>query len=194
MSRRPRLLGRRLLPITVSVLAGLALGVGVSGLPDTEALNPIAGRPPLTVKPGALIDPSELTVPPMVRSSSTLVTSNTDTVISDAPVQADDGLTARSELVVMVANGNGTAGTATKWAGELVTLGYFNPQVGNTNPTESWVVYYASGFDQEATQLAQELSSVPGASAVVIAPIEQAPSTQPGFEGQLLVVIGTASR
>ena len=191
MSRRPRLLGRRLLPMTVSVLAGLALGVGVSGLPDTEALNPIAVRPPLTVKPGALVDPTELTVPPMVRSSSTLsptastatATSSTTSVVEAAPA---------ASLSIMVANGNGSAGIATKWAGELVTLGYSKPQVGDTSPTETWVVYYVAEFEQDATRLARELSSVPGASPVVIAPIDEAPTTQPGFEGQLLVVIGAA--
>ncbi|MFM7757235.1 MAG: hypothetical protein ACKO84_10800 [Actinomycetota bacterium] len=52
--------------MVISVLAGLLIGVGVAGLPDPEALDPLTGNPPLTVKPGVLVDPSEFTVPPLL--------------------------------------------------------------------------------------------------------------------------------
>ena len=200
MSKRPNLIRRSFLPIAISVLAGLALGVAVSGFPDREALNPLAGRPPLTVKEGALIDLSELTVPPLALPSSSPppVATSPDSSVPDSSASTSTTSLVEpdpaTELSIMVANGNGTAGTASKWAGELVTLGYLEPQVGNTNQTVSWVVYYAEGFAEDATRLAKELSSVPGAASVVIATLDKAPNTQPGFEGHLLVVIGTATR
>lgn len=191
MRRRPRLLRRRLLPATLSVLAGVAVGVVVAGLPDAEALNPIAGRPPLTVKPGALIDPSELTVPPMVLTPSSVAGSGSTSGQSTSTTSTTlaDGLLTRQELIVMVANGNRTPGSATQWATELETLGYTAPQVSNTGETTAWVVYYSAGFEEEAKRLAQEMTTTP----LQTAPLRDAPDTDPAFEGDLLVVIGTAT-
>lgn len=193
MRRRPRLLRRRLLPATLSVLAGVAIGVVVAGLPDAEALNPIAGRPPLTVKPGALIDPSELTVPPMVLSPSSVPGAGSTTgqasITTATTTTLVDELLPRNELIVMVANGNRTPGSASEWAAELEALGYAPPQVSNTGETSGWVVYFSAGFEKEARRLAQELTPTP----LLTAPLSDAPDTDPGFEGQLLVVIGTAT-
>jgi len=190
MRRRPLLLRRRLLPTTVSVLAGLAIGVGVAGLPGAEALNPIAGRPPLTVKPGVLIDPSELTVPPMVLSPNSVSGSESTNVQSATTTTLADPLLAREELIVMVANGNGTPGSAREWASELEVLGYKGPEVADTPETTEWVVYYSVGLEKEAERLAQELTSTP----LLTAPLDEAPNTSPQFEGQLLVVIGADPR
>jgi hypothetical protein len=193
MSRRPRFLGRKLLPFTVSILGGLAVGVGVSGLPDSEALNPIAGRPPITVKPGALIDPSELTVPPLVLPSSSLAPSESppeSTTTTSTPATSTtptDGLRPRTELVIMVANGNGGRGVATQRADQIQQLGYARPQLSDTAITVNWVVYYAPGFEREASRLIQDW----GISILTSAPLDQGPATRPGFEGQLLVVIGS---
>ena len=188
MRRRPRFLGRRLLPFTVSILGGLAVGVGVSGLPDPEALNPIAGRPPITVKPGALIDPSDLTVPQLVLSPSSLAPSESPPEsTSTTSTSLAEELTPQTELVIMVANGNGGAGVASKWADQIEQAGYARPQLSNTAVTPNWVVYYSPGFELEASRLIEDL----GISLLTSAPLDQAPATQPGFEGQLLVVIGS---
>ena len=188
MKRRPRFLGRRLLPFTVSIVGGLAVGVGVSGLPDLEALNPIADRPPITVKPGALIDPSDLTVPQLVFSPSSLAPSESPSEsTSTTSTSLVEELRPRTDLVIMVANGNGGAGVASQRADQIEQLGYTRPQLSNTAVTPNWVVYYAPGFEQEASRLIEDW----GISLLTSAPLDQAPATQPQFAGQLLVVIGT---
>lgn len=187
MRRRPRFLRRRLLPVTLSVVAGLAVGVGVAGLPDSESLNPTAVRPPLTVKPGAIVDPSELTVPPMIRSSSTVASGVMAETETASTTTVSDALRAQADIQIMVANGNGGRGIASQQADQIEQLGYARPQLSDTAVTLNWTVYYAPGFEREASRLIEDW----GISLLTSAPLDQGPATRPGFEGQLLVVIGS---
>lgn len=175
----------------ISLLAGLLIGVGVAGLPDPETLNPVAGNPPLTVKPGSLIDPSEFTVPPLLLSPSTLAGSSGSTTSSSTSTTITDGLRPRDALQLMVANGNRTPGSAALWADRLVSLGYQRPVLANAVQVVEWTIYFADGYEGEAQRLAADLQAnfLPVSLATI--PLSRAPRTDPAFTGQILLVLGS---
>lgn len=196
MKRRQRLLRRSIFPLVIALLSGLAIGVGVAGLPDPETLNPVGDDPPVTVKPGVLLDPSELTVPPLLLTPSSVpgVASDVSTVATTSTTSTTstvaDTLRSRTELAVMVANGNSTPGSASRWATQLVELGYAQPRVSNTAQTTEWVIYYAEGFEGEAQRLATDLADNDLPITPSTAPLSEAPETDPAFQGQILLVVG----
>ena len=193
MKRRQQLLRRSLFPLLIALLAGLVVGVGVAGLPDPEALNPVAGRPPLTVKPGVLLDPSEFTVPPLLLTPDSLVgtpgtapsaSTSTTTSTTLSPLRN------RADLRIAVSNANGRAGTASTWATNLGSFGYGPAQVSNSPLRPQWVIYFADGFEAEAKQLADDLATQFLNVTLPTAPLAQAPVTDPPFEGDILLVVG----
>lgn len=196
--RRRRLLNRGFVSFFVAILVGALVGVGVSGLPDPEALNPISGRPPLTVKPGSIIDPSQIEVPlpvitspataPVPTSGNTMDPSSTTT--SSTSTTLADGLRSRPELAVMVANANRTPGSASQWSAELVGLGYTQPAAANAGERQEWTIYFADGFQGEADRLARDLAAELLTATLPTAPLARAPRTNPPFEGQILLIIG----
>ncbi|MFM8380567.1 MAG: LytR C-terminal domain-containing protein [Actinomycetota bacterium] len=191
MRRRQRLIRRSVFPLVISVLAGLLIGVGVAGLPDPEALDPLTGNPPLTVKPGVLVDPSEFTVPPLLLTPSTIVGSGDSTIsTSTTSTTVSDGLRTRNAVLLMVANGNRTPGAAALWGDRLVSLGYGRPVLANTGQVEQWTIYFADGYAGEAQRLAADLqaSFLPVSLATI--PLSRAPRTDPAFTGQILLVLG----
>lgn len=187
MNRRQRLIRRSAIPLAIALVSGLLIGVGVAGLPDPETLNPVAGRPPLTVKPGILTDPSELTVPPLLLSPATISPPTSSSTTTTVP---SDVLRSRTEIEIMVANGNRTTGAAAQWGNRLVSLGYSQPDLANTAETTEWIIYYADGYQGEAQRLAADLVSEFLDVSPATAPLSQAPSTQPPFQGQILLVLG----
>lgn len=188
MKRRQRLIRRSVFPLMISLLAGLMIGVGVAGLPDPEALNPVAGNPPLTVRPGALVDPSEFTVPPLLLTPSTVSGSTSSTSTTSTTVA--DGLRTRTAVLIMVANGNRTPGSAALWADRLVSLGYGRPVLANTGQVEQWTIYFAEGYEGEAQRLAVDLEANFLPEVLTTIPLSRAPRTDPAFTGQILVVLG----
>ena len=196
--RRRRLVNRGFVSFLVAILVGALVGVGVSGLPDPEALNPVAGRPPLTVKPGSVIDPSQIEVPlPIITAPSSVpipTTGNaanaTSTTTSSTTTTIADGLRLRSDLAVMVANANRTPGSASQWSSELVRLGYTQPVPANAGERNEWTIYFADGYQGEAERLAQELAAELLTITLPTAPLARAPRTSPAFEGQILLVVG----
>lgn len=189
MKRRQRLIRRSIFPLAIALVSGLVIGVGVAGLPDPETLNPVAGRPPLTVKPGILTDPAELTVPPLLLSPETLPTSSSSPSTTTTTLPSDV-LRSRADVQIMVANGNRTNGAAAQWGDRLVSLGYPQPSLANTAETTEWIIYYADGYQGEAQRLATDLTVEFLEVGPATAPLSQAPSTQPAFEGQILLVLG----
>lgn len=161
----------------------------MAGLPDPDTLNPVAGRPPLTVKPGVLVDPSEFTVPPLLLSPSTLASTPTTSSTTTTTIPGEE-LRLRSEILVMVANGNRTAGAAAQWGDRLVSLGYGQAALANTGETSEWIIYFVDGYDAEARRLAADLAGNFLPITLPTLPISRAPDTQPSFEGQILLVLG----
>lgn len=191
MKRRQRLIRRSVFPLLISLLAGLLIGVGVAGLPDPETLNPVAGNPPLTVKPGVLIDPSEFTVPPLLLTPSSIVASGGSTTSSSTTsTTVSDGLRARNDVLLMVANGNRTPGSAALWGDRLVSLGYGRPVLANAGQVEQWTIYFAEGFEGEAQRLAADLLANFLPVTLTTIPLSRAPRTDPAFTGQILLVLG----
>lgn len=190
MKRRPRLARRSLFPLAIALLSGLVIGVGVAGLPDPETLNPVAGRPPLTVKPGVLVDPSEFTVPPLLLSPSSLPSVPTTSTTSTTTTVPGDGLRIRNAFLITVANGNRTAGAAAQWADRLVSLGYGAPALANAGQTMEWTIYFAEGFEGEAQRLAADLAANFLPVVLPTVPLSRAPQTDPPFQGQILLVLG----
>ncbi len=184
--RGPRLLRGGLLPLTISLVAGGAIGVLIAGMPDSGALTNRDGSPVLTVKPGSLIDPTDLTVPSLLTVPGPVPPAPDVPGESSTTSNPDDGLRARADLVVVVSNANGTNGLARAWADRAITLGYPDPDLSTGATTTDTVVYYAEGFDGEAERLVAELATTP----IEIRPIASAPVTSPPFTGQLLVLIG----
>lgn len=191
MKRRQRLIRRSVFPVMISLLAGLLIGVGVAGLPDPETLNPVAGNPPLTVKPGVLVDPSEFTVPPLLLTPSTVAGSTGSAASSSTTsTTVSDGLRPRNTILLMVANGNRTPGSAALWGDRLVSLGYGRPNLANTGQVEQWTIYFADGYEGEAQRLAADLLANFLPVSLSTVPLSRAPRTDPAFTGQILLVLG----
>lgn len=176
--------------MAIALLSGLLIGVGVAGLPDPETLNPVAGRPPLTVKPGVLVDPSEFTVPPLLLSPSTVPGSPAASTTTSTTTVPGDGLRARNEFLVTVANGNRTAGAAAQWGERLVSLGYGAPALANAGQTMEWTIYFAPGFEGEAQRLADDLAANFLPVTLSTLPLSQAPQIDPSFQGEILLILG----
>jgi hypothetical protein len=175
----------RLLPLTISVLAGGAIGVAIAGLPSTNALSGRGGSPDLTVKPGALIDLVDLTVPALVTIPEPLPPAPESPSQTTTTVPSD-GLRERSALLVEVTNANGATGIARTWADRALALGYADPNLSMAPVATDSIIYYADGFEGEAQRLADEL----GTTSLEIRPIADAPTTSPVFAGELLILIG----
>lgn len=181
-----RLLRGKFLPLTISVVAGAAIGVLIAGLPDSGALTNRNGSPDLTVKPGALIDPTDLTVPSLLTIPGPVPPAPDVPEGSTTTVSPDDALRDQSDLVVMVSNANGTNGIARTWADRAIAFGYPDPMLSTASTFSDTVVFYAEGFEGEARRLVEELE----APSIEIRPLSAAPVTSPPFTGQLLLMIG----
>lgn len=193
MRQTLRIFRGRILPLTIALIAGAAVGLVIAGMPDSGALLSRGDSPDLTVKPGALIDPSQLTVPPELASPGPVPPTSApapapaeSTTIAPATSVAGDGLRPRAETVVIVSNGNGANGLARTWANRAVALGYSDPNLSTARTTADTVVYFAEGFEGEARRLADELATTP----ITVRPIAEAPVTTPPFDGNVLLMLG----
>jgi hypothetical protein len=135
------------------------------------------------------------TMPPAPTTTTTIDTTAgtddpaselTDPADTNSSDQRDDGLD-RADLVVDIANGANRAGLATETATALGTLGYVNVQAANTALAGTSTVYFAQGFEREASRLALDI----GLPASAIVPIDGAPPIEPNRLVQLIVVLGT---
>lgn len=185
MARGLKFFRGRLLPLTISVIAGAVIGVAIAGMPDSNALTGRGNAPDLTVKPGALIDPTDLTVPSILTVPGPVPPAPEDPS-STTTVAPGDGLRNRADLVLMVSNANGEKGLARTWADRAVALGYPDPDLSTTGTATDSVIYYIEGFEGEARRLADELATTP----IEIRPIGTSPATSPPFTGQLLLILG----
>lgn len=186
MLRNFRIFRGRLLPLTISLIAGAGIGLAIAGIPSSNALTDRGGAPDLTVKPGALIDPADLTVPPLLTIPGPVPPAPVVPDDSSSTSTPDSALRSRADIVVMVSNGNGGKGLARSWADRALALGYPDPDLSTVLSATDTVVYYAPGYEGEAQRLASELAT----TMLEIKPLASAPVTSPAFTGQLLVVLG----
>lgn len=148
--------------ILVAVLLGVAL------LAATDDDDPTGTT---TTDDTAAVDAPATTAPPPAGT--------TPTTAAPAP-------RAPAEVRVLVANGSGVAGAATRYKDQLAGAGYnaLAPVNTTSRPLDS-VVYFAPGFDAEAAALAATLAPAPPVAALPAEP----PVEQLG-EADVLVVVG----
>jgi hypothetical protein len=135
-----------------------------------------------------------------IDSSTTSTSSSTDGSSTDGGTSGTDGdsnsttstlgLRSPAEVPLIVLNGSGVSGAAKKYSTALLNKGYTNltkPDGDNsTLKPATTAVYYASGFENEASAVASAI----GAPATGVAP---APTASPGdiAGASVVVVLGT---
>jgi hypothetical protein len=172
--------------LVVAVLA-VGVGVAVAGLPDTEPVGATISAPSDTMVPE-----SETTDAP---SSTTVTTAGNDSTAATPPTTAPadstspstlppttalsttapsttEPLPPRSDFFVIVANGNGAAGSAGRNIDRLQAVGYTDiaPRNG-TELVDFTVVYHQPGLETAAARLAADLELLPE----FVAPLADAP-------------------
>jgi hypothetical protein len=154
---------RGALLIILAVALGIAL-LATTGDDDIEGV--------------ATDDSAEVDTPP---ASTPDVGTPTTTTAPPAPQARPP-----AEVRVLVANGSGVAGVATRFKDQLAGAGYnaLAPVNTTSRPLPS-VVYFAPGFDAEADALAATLAPAPPVEAIPAEP----PVEQLG-EADVLVVVG----
>ena len=150
------------------ILLAVALGIALLAATDDEPDDVVTD------------DAAEVDTPPATTPEAGGGTSTT-TPAPTTPQARPEG-----EVRVLVANGSGVAGLATRYKDQLAGAGYnaLAPVNTTSRPLPS-VVYFAPGFDADAAALAATLSPAPPVAALPAEP----PVEQLG-EADVLVVAG----
>ena len=160
-------------------LLSIGAGVAIAGLPnnvpvDATIVPPTTTEPPATTVPTtevpATTDASETTdAPETTESPETTEPASTEPETTDSVALE---IPEPSELVVIVANGAGIAGTAARNVVRLTDLGYVDvsPRDG-VETVEVTTIYYAEGFETAAVRMAVDLELLPES----VAPLADAP-------------------
>jgi hypothetical protein len=178
--------------------AGITIAAGGErpldpGAQNTVALLPTSSFPPITVTPTT--DPARNPVPPngtattvpaaTVPAATTTVPPTTSAPGVTAPVDAD--LLDRSQVRLVLANGDGRYNLVGRNVDRLIPLGYTSiDQTDAPRKVDRTVLYVRPGFEDEAARLAADLL-VPGA---LIEPLPAEPVTINDDLGDIIVVLG----
>lgn len=190
--------------------AGIVIATGGSGPVDpgaqnTVALLPTSSFPPITVTPttepvrnpvppagsdttttvGTTVPPAATVVETTVPTTTPTPTTTPPPPTTTAPVDAD--LLDRSQVRLVLANGDGRYNLVGRNVDRLTPLGYTT--IDQTDAPRSFdrtVLYVRPGFEDEAARLAADLL-VPGA---LIEPLPAEPVTINDDLGDIIVVLG----
>jgi hypothetical protein len=180
----------------VVALLSVGAGVAIAGFPSGAAVDATIVVPDTTAGASTTSEPATATEPETTEPESTpTVTSmpvspastTTSTVSTSTSVQEDD-LPERSELFTIVANGANISGAAGRTVERLQALGYTDiaPRNG-TVVFDLTTVYFAEGFEDAASRLADDLELLPD----FVAPLSEAPEVLDLPDGvELLVYLG----
>lgn len=182
------------------------LDPGASGAQNTVALLPTSSFPPITVTPTT--EPVRNPVPPAgtdttttVDAAATTTTATTvapattttavpDTTVATTPTTVapvDGDLLDRSQVRLVLANGDGRYNLVGRNVDRLTPLGYTTiDQTDAPRPFDRTVLYIRPGFEDEAARLAADLL-VPGS---LIEPLPAEPVTINDDLGDIIVVLG----
>lgn len=128
------------------------------------------------------------TVPGTTEPGTTAPASSQTTVTpSTAP---DDGLVARKDLAVAVANGSGLPGVAATKAEQLAALGYVDPTPENASSFPYTLVLFPPGMEGEASRLAKDA----GLLATSTLAMDKSPDIGVPKTYDLVLVLGTDQR
>lgn len=155
---------------------------------DPDTSDPDTSDPdttdPDTADPGTN-DPETADPDATVSTTTTSTTASTSTTSTTTAAE----MRSPGEVSVLVANGSGVSGAATRLSEEVGTLGYLTAvptNVQSGGQVEASVVFYAAGYRAEATELAATFSPAPAVRALPdTAPVEDLRGAS------LLVVLGT---
>lgn len=92
---------------------------------------------------------------------------------------------APADVRILVANGSGVPGAAGRRTDELATAGYTTLEPANAAPAPATAIYYAEGFQAEATAVGTAL----GAAAGAVQPLPEPPPVDP-LDANVVVVLG----
>lgn len=152
------------------ILVAIALGIALLAATDDDDTTGVAAD-----DDSAEVDTPRATTPDPGAGTATT-----------APPPTTPQARPAAEVRVLVANGSGVAGLATRYKDQLAGAGYnaLAPVNTTSRPLPS-VVYFAPGFDAEAAALAAALAPAPPVAAMPAEP----PVEQLG-EADVLVVVG----
>ena len=194
--------------IVIATGGGDPVDPDAQGTQNTVALLPTSSFPPITVTPTtepvrnpvppagadttapatiptATDVPPVTTVPPTTQAPATTEVPPTTAVTTSVPVDAD--LLDRSQVRLVLANGDGRYNLVGRNVDRLVPLGYTTiDQTDAPRPFDRTVLFVRPGFEDEAARLAADLL-VPGA---LIEPLPAEPVTINDDLGDIIVVLG----
>ncbi len=174
------------------------------GAQNTVALLPTTSFPPITVTPTTEpvrnpVPPAgtDTTVPPTVPVVTTVAPTTTVAPVTTVPettappaapvVPVDADLLDRSQVRLVLANGDGRYNLVGRNVDRLTPLGYTTiDQTDAPRNVDRTVLYVRAGFEDEAARLAADLL-VPGA---LIEPLPAQPVTINDDLGDIVVVLG----
>ncbi len=184
--------------VAYAIVAFLSVGAGVAiaGLPDDQPVDPTIIPPTTTERPTPTLapttvppatDPPATTSPPATEAGADTTATTLVPATTVPPTTIGDGLPARAELAVAVANGADVEGLATGTAGDLETLGYVDvAALDGTLVADFTVVYFTPTLEDAAIRLAEDL----GANPDLRAPLSEAPPVDGLNNVQLLAYLG----
>lgn len=183
--------------VIVAVISALA-GIAIAGAPNNVGTD------------ATIIVPETTTTTTLVRASTvasdsadradiesaddeptatttTIATAPTTTTVPVTTTTVADPAVQPAELVVVSANGAGTAGLATRVRDELRDFGYDSARATDgTTLVDKTIVYYFPGLELEAVRVAEDL----GLEFADVAPIEGAPEYGELDGDQVVVYLG----
>ena len=178
----------------IVALLSIGAGVAIAGLPNNVPVNATIVPPTTTERPtpnAPTTEVPETTTAPTTTDGQETTKPGTTEPETTEPETTDSvalGISERSELTVVVANGAGIAGTAARNVVRLTELGYTDVTSRDGVETfEFTTIYYADGFEAVALRMANDLQLLPE----FVAPLTDAPEVLGlPVDLQLLAYIG----
>ena len=178
----------------IVALLSIGAGVAIAGLPNNVPVNATIVPPTTTERPtpnAPTTEVPETTTAPTTTDGQETTKPGTTKPGTTEPGTTDSvalGISERSELTVVVANGAGIAGTAARNVVRLTELGYTDVTSRDGVETfEFTTIYYADGFEAVALRMANDLQLLPE----FVAPLTDAPEVLGlPVDLQLLAYIG----
>ncbi|MEK7422522.1 MAG: LytR C-terminal domain-containing protein [Actinomycetota bacterium] len=168
-----------------------SIGVPITATAETTtvavSITPDAGSTTTTPPPVATTVPATTQAPSTTAAATTTSVAST-TSAAGAPTSTQvSGSLDRSEVRLVLANGDGRFNLATANANRLVAAGYV--QIDETDVSdrvEATIIYFRPGFDDEATRVAEDL----GIPAALTRSLPSTPVTINDELGDIIVVLG----
>ena len=183
----------------IVALLSIGAGVAIAGLPNNVPVNATIVPPTTTERPTPTAPTTEVPAPtaaPTTTDGQQTTKPGTTEPETTEPKTTEPGTTdsvalgisERSELTVVVANGAGIAGTAARNVVRLTELGYTDvTSRDGVETSEFTTIYYADGFEAVALRMANDLQLLPE----FVAPLTDAPEVLGlPVDLQLLAYIG----